>query len=576
MFPAKKTPAPTSANTAVERELGARALAAGLAVGALLCIANLYTGLKTGIWDSGQITASVLAFALLRGRLSRRENNTAQTAACAAGAMPAAAGLLGAIPALQLLGREIPAWGIALWGVTLAVLGILFALALRRRLIEEERLAFPTGVATAEVIEALHGGDSAARGRTRTLLWCGLIAALWAWFRGGRPALIPGKLLLPVAIAGVPTSVLSLGVSTSPLYWGVGAMVGMRTALSLAAGSLLAWVIGAPWLVRGPLRIEPSWPVLFAWMTWPGVALVAGAALIALLQQGRSFAGAVRDLRSVARRREPIDPARLRALLLAGLACVATVVLAEVLFGLHPLQSVFALALSALLASVCARSAGVSDWSPLGSVGQLTQVVYGGLAPGQPAINIAAGSIPANGAAQTGVLLWSLRAGHALGASPARQGIAALIGALLGGMVCVPAYLLLVHAHGLGTPDLPVPTGLQWKALGDAVARGTEALPPGALAAVIPAAALGALLAALSETRLGAWLPSAVAMGTGILLPPHSSVAILLGAVALRLADRARPGLAARSGKVIGAGAIAGDSMAGVAAAMLAALGFFH
>src|SRR5256885_7194502 len=54
--------------------------------------------------------------------------------------------------------------------------GILFALALRRRLIDEERLAFPTGVATAEVIEALHGGDSGARGRARTLLWAGLVA----------------------------------------------------------------------------------------------------------------------------------------------------------------------------------------------------------------------------------------------------------------------------------------------------------------------------------------------------------------------------------------------------------------
>src|SRR5437762_10005427 len=99
--------APTSASTG-ERELGARALAAGLAVGALLCIANLYMGLKTGIWDSGHITAAILAFALASGRLTRLENNVAQTTACAAGAVPAAAGLLGAIPALQLLGRYVP------------------------------------------------------------------------------------------------------------------------------------------------------------------------------------------------------------------------------------------------------------------------------------------------------------------------------------------------------------------------------------------------------------------------------------------------------------------------------------
>src|SRR5207245_6533420 len=100
-----------------ERDLTVRSLASGLLVGALLCIANLYVGLKTGFWDGGQITASVLVFALASGRLTRLENNVAQTAACAVGGMPAAAGLLGAVPALQLLGVRGPGWGIALWAL---------------------------------------------------------------------------------------------------------------------------------------------------------------------------------------------------------------------------------------------------------------------------------------------------------------------------------------------------------------------------------------------------------------------------------------------------------------------------
>src|SRR5216684_3193303 len=79
------------------RTLSLRALASGLLVGAILCIANLYMGLKTGLWDGGQITASVLALALASGRLTRLENNVAQTAACAVGGIPAAAGLLGAV-----------------------------------------------------------------------------------------------------------------------------------------------------------------------------------------------------------------------------------------------------------------------------------------------------------------------------------------------------------------------------------------------------------------------------------------------------------------------------------------------
>src|SRR5918912_986245 len=93
------------------------------------------------------IVGFALASALGGGKLSRLETNTAQTIAAAAGAMPAAAGLLGAIPALSMLGRDVPAWGVVVWGLSLGILGVLFAVLLRRRLIEEEPLPFPTGVA---------------------------------------------------------------------------------------------------------------------------------------------------------------------------------------------------------------------------------------------------------------------------------------------------------------------------------------------------------------------------------------------------------------------------------------------
>src|SRR5438874_8794384 len=193
-----------------EADLSMRALAAGLAVGALLCIANLYMGLKTGIWDSGHITASILAFALVSGRLTRFENNVAQTTACAAGAIPAAAGLLGAIPALQLLGQVVPSWGIALWGLSLGVLGIFFAAALRKRLLEDEQIPFPTGVATAEVIEALHSGGAGAQTRTQALLAGGAIGAVLAWFRDGKPAIVPGSIGFPGTLGSVPLGTLGV------------------------------------------------------------------------------------------------------------------------------------------------------------------------------------------------------------------------------------------------------------------------------------------------------------------------------------------------------------------------------
>ena len=168
------------------------------------------------------------------------------------------------------------------------------------------------------------------------------------------------------------------------------------------------------------------------------------------------------------------------------------------------------------------------------------------------------GSAPVNRAP---ILLWSLGAGRALGASARSQIVAALVGSVLGAIVCAPAYVLLVRAFTLGSPRLPAPTGIQWKAMGEVVAQGLSALPPGALPAVAAAAVIGVILAALGSVR---WLPSAMAMGIGILVPVDYSMAFVLGAVIVR----AVPALRER-GPVAGAGLIAGDSLVGIAVALL-------
>jgi len=524
-------------------ELTVRALASGLAVGGLLCVANLYMGLKTGIWDSGHVTASILAFALVSGRLTRSENDVAQTAATAAGAVPAAAGLLGAVPALELIGRAVPGWGIALWGLAMAVIGILFGASLRKRLLEDEKLPFPTGVATAEVIEVL---QNRASERTRPLLWGGVVGAVLGWFRDGKPAVIPGVLSIP----GLST--FGIGVSLSPLLWGVGMVVGLRIALSVLLGSVIGWAVLAPWLVNGPLHVAANRGAIWSWLSWPGTALLVGAALVALLQQARAFTGAVRDLRSTS--------FRMQGLLLALGASAVAIVLGKLVFDLHPLHTALALAVSVLGASVCARAAGLTDLSPLGPVGQVTQAMYGGLAPGQPAVNIAAGSVVAGDATHAPILLWSLGSGMRHGTSPRSQIAAALAGSVLGSLICAPAYLLLVKAFTLGSARLPAPTGVQWKTMGEVVAQGLSALPPGALPAVVAAALAGIVLAALGRVR---WLPSAMAMGIGVLVPVDYAMAFVLGALLMR--KRA-------NGAVIGAGLIAGDSLVGIAAALLTSL----
>ena len=143
-------------------------------LGAVLAVGNIYMGLKSNWWDSGNITAAILGFALCAPsvrasgrRYSLLENNITQTTAGAAAVMPATIGLLGALPALELAGHRYLDLGAGAWGAALALFGILLAAPLRERYVVTEPLPFPSGIATAEVMQAIHASSDDARLRTR-------------------------------------------------------------------------------------------------------------------------------------------------------------------------------------------------------------------------------------------------------------------------------------------------------------------------------------------------------------------------------------------------------------------------
>ncbi|AEI62733.1 OPT family oligopeptide transporter [Corallococcus macrosporus] len=558
-------------------ELTARALGMGLLIGGLLAVTNVYMGLKTGWWESGSVTAAVLGFSALASVSRRRgvpytplENNLTQTAAASVGAMPAAAGLLGALPALTMLGTSVPAWGVAVWSVALGALGVLAAHLLRRRLVAQEALPFPTGIATAELITAMHAStaDTVRAGRGRLLAGAGAVAVA---ITAARDALkwLPGMTAMPGTLAGLPAASLTWGVGWSPMLLAIGMMTGPRLGLSMLAGAAVAWGVLAPGLAGAGVLADTRYETLSAWLTWPGVGLMVGSAMAALLAQARDFLTAARDLGSLGRG-TAVPPWALGA----GLAaCVLAVVVGSALFGLSVPYMLLALVLVLPLCAVCARGAGQVDVSPVTQMGQVTQVIFGALLPGAMAPNVAAGAVVSGAAAQTGVSMWSLKAGHLLGASARHQLAAQLVGVLAGSVVGVPVYLLLSRTHGLGSEALPAPFAHQFRAVAEVAVRGLDGLPPHAALAACVAVGVGALLTLVSRGRAARWLPLPVALGIGFILPAYYAVTLCLGALGLAVARWRWPQAADRDTSTLAAGAIAGESLAGVLIAALMAFG---
>ncbi len=240
-FPADErlyTPAPN------EAQLTARAILVGCLVGSVVSCTNIYIGLKIG-WSFGaSIISAVLGFSVFAAmgkRLSVLETNTAQTAGSAAGYMSSAAGLLAAIPAMNLLGHDI-AWPmLMLWSVAVAFLGVFYAVPLRRQFVEVDKLRFPTGTATAETIMAMFSEAAEAMAKARMLIYTGLAAGAFTLASHFFPELEAPPLHEWVGIPLLATlATWSFTVYLGPSLLGAGFLIGPRVVLSLVLGALIA------------------------------------------------------------------------------------------------------------------------------------------------------------------------------------------------------------------------------------------------------------------------------------------------------------------------------------------------
>jgi len=555
-------------------EFTPRAVLAGIGVGAVLAIGNVYMGLKTGWWDSGSITAAVIGFGLLApaGRRSGKpysllENNITQTVAGSAAVMPATLGLLGGIPALELLGHRYPAWAIGSWGFALALFGILMAVPMRQRFVVSEPLPFPSAIATAEVIRAVHASSDEARARTRALVAGAAIAVVITWLRDGIPAIVPGTLWIPVELAGVSAESLTLGVAVSPMLVSVGMLVGARSGFSLLGGSILAWGIVAPALVRSGIA-RAEFGSLVSWLLWPGVAVMVSSGLVGLATRWRSFAKALSDvseLRAGSRERGGW----------VALFVVATIVvlLSWLVFGVRPAVGAVVVLVSVALVDVCVRTAGETDIAPLGSIGQLMQLLLGLLVPGQAQVNVAGASFAAGAGAQSAVTVNALKAGHVLGAPPRGQLRAQVLGAAAGLFVALAAYTFVRGAHGIGNAVLPAPAALSWKALAELAEKGTASMPEWAGTGCALGAGAGVLLSLLEQTKIARFVPSPIALAAAFLVPASTGAAIGLGTLVWIVLSKRNPGAAERLVSSVAAGGIAGESLMGFVVAALMASG---
>jgi len=578
-------------------QLTVRAVLVGMLLGALMCLSNLYVVLKTG-WSFGvTLTACVVAFALFRlarslGLVRREfgmlENNAMGSVASSAGFMTGGGNLPAMGALLILTGLRPEPVAMVAWLAVIAMLGVFTAVPIKRQLINVEELPFPTGTATAETLQALHGeGDEATR-RARKLGWAAVFGGALAFVRDLRwlPFHVPASTGFPFTVRGLPAAQWTLNVDWSVLLVGGGALLGFRTGWSMLLGGLLNFCVLAPWMHDRGVFGTVSFRSLLGWSLWPGAALMIAAGLLGFAFQWRAVLRALAGLVAVFRKmggrqsaQHPIEAVEV-PLSWFGLAYLVLgpmiVALMMVLFGFPLWAAVLALPLAVMLGVVAARVTGETDVTPSKAFGPVTQLVYGAALPGQLVPNITGANVTAGAGLHAADLLTDLKSGWLLGANPRQQLVGQLFGALAGALAVVPAFNLLVpSAESIGNEHFPAPSVQVWASVSRLLSQGAAQLHPAAQQAIAVGLCVGAVLTILERflpRRLRAFVPSPTAVGVSFMIPFANSLAFFVGALAAETVRRRRPAEVDGTVTPIASGFIAGESLMGVAIAIGIAL----
>ncbi|KAF4597306.1 hypothetical protein EYR40_007758 [Pleurotus pulmonarius] len=559
----------------------------GLLIGCLLCFTNLYFGLQTGWISMMSLQSALIGYLiskLLPTPLSPQEVIVVQTTAVATGTMPLAAGFVGILPALGLISEERDGsppihltWLSAVgWSCSVAFFGVFLSPPIRKQVIIEEQLAFPSGTATAQLISVLHRlppPDTTIRQRRgytqvdteehqseevseeqEPMLTPDLSTT--AHDQNERE-LIQHEGWHALTYSFVASSIMTLSAYFFPIifaiplfgnylarewlwtftpslsYVGQGIIMGFPTTLSMNLGMLVGWGI------LSPLSKYQGWapgPVgdmatgARGWILWTSLAIMCADSVVSLLPVIYEYVsdiikhstgkGHIEDKED----HEVETPDRLVPMkwVASGLAIsiVVGTVLVWVVFGnegIKPWATVLGFLFGGMLSILGVRALGETDLNPVSGLGKISQLLFAWIQPGNIVANIIAGGVAEAGAQQAGDLMQDLKTGHLCHASPRAQFLGQLVGSSVSIIVTATAYSLYTKAYPIPGPSFPAPTAYVWLSLARLLRDGQ--LPDQSAIFMISSALLFGLMSALKTQASRRQLWSFFKYGSGSTIP---------------------------------------------------------
>jgi putative OPT family oligopeptide transporter len=381
---------------------------------------------------------------------------------------------------------------------------------------------------------------------------------------------------------------------------GLGYIVGLKYAAIIAAGSFLSYLVLVPLvhylgaqlsgiIAPGTVPIaEMGVDAIFSsYVRLIGIGGIAGAGLMGIIRSFPSIAQSFRlGIKGIAASREGGgDVARtdrnlgMRTVLL-GVAAVAVCLFAFFRTGLAGTSVglvgvAIALVISFLFTLVAARAIGLIGTNPVSGMTLVTLIITSVLLArlglsGEKGMFVALviGGVVCTALAVAGAFATDLKIGYWIGATPRNQQRFKFAGVLVSAAACALAMMLLGSTYQMGSPQMPAP---QASAMREIIV-GLMGGGAGVQWILFAFGVIISLILAISGVP-------ALAFALGMYLPIQLNTAVLLGGfIAFLVGKSAKDAKIAKErgerGVLVASGYIAGGSIAGVVAAVLAAVGW--
>jgi len=539
------------------REITLASVLLGTVVGVALTISFTYAGLKLGFIVPASMVGAMLGLGVLRVMLKKGsivENNINQTVAAAINVT--SGGIIFTVPVLYLMQSEAAAksadiaakaaavgltvdeflkknpglvqaidtrllLAIAAAAVAGSFLGVLFIIPSRKQMIEFERLTFPSGVATAQILKAIGAGPTRFRWLMIGIGFSVVFALLtslktlfpgWhapGWYESYSEELNLGELMgLPASVAvviAVAGGLTSLGggyiTGRAGLVMMVGAIIGhwMVTPLVVSKGwappEILAQ-LGAKAAAKAGSTSGGAFEhlrdtLLSTWaykqVTRPlGVGMLLGGSVASVFLTAPMLLSAIRsiqkqrqaqqapatgevDRNAVTRGRQEMSP----SLLWIGVSVSFLVLLAAGFLGGGGQVSALRIVIAAVVATawmwlaniIVSIATGKTDNSPLSGMALITIVLIVSILGKEGAVVALLMAVSVCVATSQGSdMMQDLKTGHLVGAIPWRQQLTQIAVAWVGPVVSLVTLVILSKKFLFGNDPLTAPQGQAIKA----------------------------------------------------------------------------------------------------------------